>query len=203
MLNDCGKTRRGETPAALYSSIIFCAYCSCVNPLNGIVTLGTLQLWRHASTPSFLKSSMLSACVSSSPLVGPEYRSVRKFGVPPRNCCGVKRARVERVHLAAQGLELGQRDIARPALGRCRLKQRAAGGDDGRRERLRALGRRAASPGCSWWCADRSARGGRPAARSLVKVTSHSRMPAPMPRARFVRFARVLGKLQRRAAVAD
>ena len=37
----------GDTPAALYSSIIFCAYASCVKPSNGIVTLGTLELRRH------------------------------------------------------------------------------------------------------------------------------------------------------------
>src|SRR5688572_10962775 len=32
---------------------------------------------------------MLSLWVRSWPLVGPAYRSVRKFAVPPRNSCGV------------------------------------------------------------------------------------------------------------------
>ncbi len=41
---DCGQTRRGSIPAALYSSMSCCAYCSWVyEPWNGIATSGALS----------------------------------------------------------------------------------------------------------------------------------------------------------------
>ena len=87
--------------------------------------------------------------------------------------------RVERVHLAAQRPELGQRQIARPAFGPGRRAHPAIGAEGRRRERRGALaGERR----------DQDVRGRvqivlRVPAHQLeilVKVTSHSTIPAPM-----------------------
>jgi hypothetical protein len=94
-------------------SIIFCVGFL-REPRNGIGTSGDLSSGVILA-PRLLNSSMLSLWVTSVPLVGPAYRSVRKLAVPPRNSAACARG-VGRVHLSPQRLELGERDVARPAL---------------------------------------------------------------------------------------
>src|SRR4030065_745086 len=82
-LNDCAHTLFGETSAALYSSIIFWAYCSCVKPSNGMETPAFFSSG-VIFTPKDLNNSMLSACVISVPRE--EYKSVRKLSVAFMYC---------------------------------------------------------------------------------------------------------------------
>src|SRR5262252_6722694 len=79
-------------PAALYSSIIFWAYASWLPKIcAGVTVLPGAVLAPLSSgvnlAPRELISSILSLWLRT---VAPvEYRSVRQFGVPPWNSCGV------------------------------------------------------------------------------------------------------------------
>ena len=112
------------------------------------------------------------------------------------------RTRIERVHLASQRFELGQRDLARPALGSRRGDQLAVWAEDRRGERLDACRRQRRRQNVR--------RGVQvvlcvPADELEVFGKGHVALENPRAHAgaRLVRFLRVLGKLQRGAAMAD
>jgi hypothetical protein len=149
-----------------------------VKPLKGIVTLGLFSSG-VIFTPSCLKSSMLSACVSSVPLVGPEYRSVRKFAVPPRYSATVRALGLaasilpRRVLNSASVISL-VRHSAVAAVRRLPLASKVAGVKG--RMQVEASGvARMLVVVCRSFCAWRQT-----SCLSLVKVTSHSTMPAPV-----------------------
>jgi hypothetical protein len=81
---------------------------------------------------------MLSACVSSVPLATPGSKPSRGAGVRRDELFGRARGRVECVDLAAQRLELGERELARAAFGARRAPDVPVGVDLGGAKRLDA-----------------------------------------------------------------
>jgi hypothetical protein len=127
------------------------------------------------------------------------------FGAPRRDASleflGRARGRVERVHLAAQALELLDGELRRAAFGARRRHHVAAGVEGSRGERLDARGgeRRQQDIGCR--------------CQVVLGMAAHERAIAgeghiafndarAHPRSGLVRLLGVLGKLQRGAAVA-
>ena len=173
-LKDWGNTCLGLTPACLYSSIIFWAYCCCVKPSKGMGTEASFNSG-VIFTPSRLKSAMLSLWLNSVPLVGPEYKSVRQAGVPATNSCAVRALGLKPsifprsvlnsakvmsldLHSAVAGvLVLGSKGIK--GLVHCEAKGVS----------------KILVVACKSFCACRHT-----SSLSLVKVTSHSITPAPM-----------------------
>ena len=165
------------------------------------MTLGGLELGRH------LHAQLLEQLDA---LAVRQQRAARRAGVEVG--AEIRRAaqelrerlrrRVERVHLAAQRLELGQRDVARAALGARRRDDVAVRVEHGRRERLDALGgqRRHQDVRRRVQIVLRV-----PADELLVLGEGHVALDDAGAHARggVVRLLGVLGELQRGAAVAD
>lgn len=149
-----------------------------MKPSKGI---GTLALFSSGVifTPRRLNSSMLSRCVSSVPLLGPEYRSVRQLAVPPRYSAGVrafglKASILPRSVLNSASVMSLVRHSALAGVARLPAASKVAGTNG--RVHLPASGvTRMFVVVCRSFCAWRQT-----SSLSFVKVTSHSTMPAPM-----------------------
>ena len=130
-------------------------------------------------TPSFLKRLMLSLCVSSVPLVGPAYKSVRQLGVPPRYSATVLAAGLEASILPFRLLNSA---TVRSLVQHCAEAALITLPDPSNCAGVKGLLHLAASGVarilvvvCKSHCECRQT-----SSLSLVNVTSHSTMPAPM-----------------------
>ena len=77
MSNDCRKTSRGIDAGRLVLVDELLRESACVKPSNGIRTLGSLSSG-VIFTPSSRNSAMLSACVSSVPVVDAGLEAVAR-----------------------------------------------------------------------------------------------------------------------------
>ena len=123
---------------------------------------------------------MLSACVSSVPRSTPVAEIGTRRAARHDELLDGLRRRIELIDLAAQRLELGERELARAAFGAGRAAATAPfassrAGVNGSMHVLASGVSRISVVVARSFCACRQT-----SSRSFVKVTSHSSVPAPM-----------------------